>query len=393
MSLIRQIGLVYNLRNVTAKALFRNASTKGITLEYDNDPQPLFTDPETQKLLKSITQLQLQKVFRHTTVPKNSTEYKFMTTEELEEEYRKTIDRAKSKLQMPPVVKVKEDTQRIIAEDKALKGFSDTSFVITDITYGLKLTDRTVVVRETDGTLRYAPMEVAKRMKQLYVPLTGRKIRTPKMFTEEYFQKCLEEHKYEFILDRLVVQYEPYEDEYHRLSSKVYQHLNETKDFDKLRSTRHFGPMAFFYAWHKCIDDLLYDMIQRDYLRNAAELIALYYKVNSVPENYTELMQKLEGYTPIDETVMKELKMSLNKALDNGNIHDHIETAIGKSGEDFEVDELCLQFIDHYIGTHALKKVQLELAVQTLKEINAEKKQLYEGLSKAHGVQQQNVTN
>ncbi|XP_075147950.1 mitochondrial ribosomal protein S22 [Haematobia irritans] len=390
MQAVKQTHLLHTLRGIIVKNSVRNASIKGITLEYDKDPQPLFTDPETQKLLKSITQLQVEKVFRKATVPKNTSEYKFMTTEELEDEFLKTIERARTKLQMPPVVKVKEDSPKVISEDKALTGFSNTKYVITDISFGLKPTERKVVVRETDGTLRYAPMEVAKRMKQLYAPLAGRKIRTPKMFEDEHFQRCLDEHKYEFILDRLVVQFEPYETEYHRLSSKVYQHLNETKEFDQLRSTRHFGPMAFFYAWHKCIDDLLYDMIRRDYLRNGAELIALYYKIHKVPENYTELMQKLEQYTSVEDIALKSLRTPLKKTLENGDIHDEIEIAIGKSARDFEMDELCLQFIENFIGSHALKKVQLELAVQTLKEINAEKKQLYDGLSKAHGVQLSN---
>ncbi|XP_023308636.2 28S ribosomal protein S22, mitochondrial [Lucilia cuprina] len=386
MSLLKQINFLTNLRNATVKTSLRAVSTKGVTLSYDKDPQPLFTDPETQKLLKSITQLRLSKVFRKRAVKDNSVEYKFMTSEDLEEEFRKTVEKAKLKLQMPPVVKIKEDEQKIISEDKALKDFSNTKFVITDITFGVRHTDRKVVVRETDGTLRYAPMDVAKRMKQLYVPLEGRSIQTPKMFEEEHLQRCLDELKYEFILDRLLVQYDPYEPEFHRISAKVYQHLNETKEFEQLRSTRHFGPMAFFYAWHKTIDDLLYDMIRRDYLRNGAELIALYYKMHSVPENYTDLLATLDQYNNFEEPALKELQSTLKPAIKD-DIHEEIETAIGKSAKDFEVDELCLKFIDNYVATHALKKVQLELAIQTLKEINAEKKQLYEGLSKAHGVQ------
>lgn len=385
MSLLKQLHILNTVRNAVYKTSMRSATTKGVTLEYDKDPQPLFTDPETQKLLQSITQLHLKKVYRKQTVSDNKVEYKFMTTEELEDEFRKTVEKAKTKLQMPPVVAIKEDEQKIISEDKSLKGFSNKKFVITDITFGLRHTERKVVVRETDGTLRYAPMDVAKRMKQIYAPLAGRKIRAPKMFEDEHLQRCLEEHKYEFILDRILVQYDPYETEYHRITNKVYQHLNETKEFDQLRSTRHFGPMAFFYAWHKSIDDLLYDMVRRDYLRNGAELIALYYKIHKVPENYTDLLSKLENYNSLEDPALKELKGSL-KSSSNDDIHEEIELAIGKSGKDFEIDELCLKFVENYIASHALKKVQLELAVQTLKEINAEKKQLYDGLSKAHGV-------
>lgn len=387
MSALKQILFQSNLRQTALKGAVRNyAALKGVTLEYDQDPQLMFTDSETQKILKSITQIQIDKVFRRAAVSDNSVEYRFMTTEQLEKEFMQTVEKAKKKLQMPPVVKVKEDVQKILSEDKALSGFSDTSFVIADISYGLRQTERKVIVRQTDGTLKYAPMDVAKRIKQLYVPLNGRKIRTPKMFDDEELQRCLEEHKYEFILNRVIVQYDPYEPEYHRITSKVYQHLNESKEFDQLRSTRHFGPMAFFYAWHKIIDDLLYDMVRRDYLCNAAELIALYYKIHKMPENYADLLKKLEQFNTVQEKALKKLKSTI-KSKENDDIHEEIETAIGKSANDFLADEMCLEFIENYIGKHALKKVQLELAVQTLKEINTEKRQLFEGLNKAHGVQ------
>lgn len=42
----------------------------------DKDPGPQFINPETQKLLKSITRLDFEMVFRKRTVPKNDVEYK-----------------------------------------------------------------------------------------------------------------------------------------------------------------------------------------------------------------------------------------------------------------------------------------------------------------------------
>uniref|UniRef100_A0A1B0FP52 Mitochondrial 28S ribosomal protein S22 n=1 Tax=Glossina morsitans morsitans TaxID=37546 RepID=A0A1B0FP52_GLOMM len=386
MSLYIQLNVLNKIRGTLTKNAFRTQATKSVTVKYDKDPQPLFTDPEIQKLLKSITQLDLSKIFRRTTASVNSVEYKFMTTEQLEDVFRKTVEKAKLKLQMPPIVKVRDDAQKIISVDKALKGFSDTKFVITDVTYGTRQSERKVIVRDTDGTLHHAPMEMAKRMKQLFVPLNGRKLRTPQMFEEENLERRLEERKYEFILDRLLVQFDPDEPDFHRISSKVYQHINETKEFDQLRSTRHFGPMAFFYVWHKCIDDLLYDMIKRDYLRNGAELIILYYKVHSIPEDVVDFLQKLGEQNSLEDLALRELNKSIKNKV-HGDIHSEIESAIGKSAKDFEVDELCLRFIEKYVAAYALKKVQLELGIQTLKEINAEKKHLYEGLSKAHGIQ------
>ncbi|KAM8703347.1 hypothetical protein ACLKA7_008035 [Drosophila subpalustris] len=394
MSLLRHIRKLNALQRLQLgveqqRRQLSDTGLKNSTLQYEKDPQPLFTDAETQRLLQSMTQLQLDKVFRKRPVADNSTETKFMTTAQLEKEFIHTIEKAKKLLQMPPVVKVKQDTERIISKDPALKDFATTKYVFTDITFGLQNSQRKVVVRDVDGTLAYASLDITNRMNQLYFPLDGRKSYTPRMFSDEIlFQRCLDEHKYEFVLDRLTVQYEPNELQFHNISAKVFEHLNESKQFDLLRSTRHFGPMAFFYAWHRCIDDLLYDMIRRDYLLNAVELIALSYKLHKVPVDYKQTLKELNALQPApDQRALAELRSYLKKPNAKG-IQDEIQTAIGKTEKDFAADEISLKFIEQYIGSeHALKKVQLELAVQTLKEFNLEKLQLYQGLKKAHGVQ------
>lgn len=238
-----------------------------------------------------------------------------------------------------------------------------------------------------DGTLQYAPLETAKRMKQIYVPLNGRKLRTPRMFQKEHLQRCLNEFQYEFILDRLCVQFEPTERDFHDIANQVYIHINEHKKFNDLRSTRHFGPMVFFFAWHKNIDDLLGDMIKRDFLRNGIELIALLYKLHGIENKSSILLAKLDNISKTSAKALAELRKTYAPAASTDDIHEEIKTAIGKSREDFSADEDCLKFIEDYVKQHALKKVQLELAIQTFKEVNDEKKKLYEGLRKAHGVQ------
>lgn len=42
----------------------------------DKDPAPLFFNPETQKILSSMTRIQLDKVFRKRTVQMNNVSYK-----------------------------------------------------------------------------------------------------------------------------------------------------------------------------------------------------------------------------------------------------------------------------------------------------------------------------
>lgn len=74
----------------------------------DKDPSQKFIDTETQKLLKSITRMQLDKIFRKRPSERNTVEYKFMTTEQIEDEIAKSFERAEHLLQMPPIVQVSE---------------------------------------------------------------------------------------------------------------------------------------------------------------------------------------------------------------------------------------------------------------------------------------------
>lgn len=274
-----------------------------------------------------------------------------------------------------------EITHKTISVDPALKSHDTAKFVFTDITFGVRDTDRTIVVRHPNGTLENATPAVRKRMNQIYFPLEGRRFRQPKLFEPEFLRACMDEHRYEFILDRSCVQFEPYEEEFHAIGEQVYLHLNESKRFDALRSTRHFGPMCFFYAWHRIIDDLLLDMIQKDYLHNAVELICLSYRLNAVA---------------FDETILERLELLKQRKADSmdrnilaiglGELQQDIEARVGKTLQDFEIDGVCFGFISDYNKEHAVKKVHIEGVLQTYRERNDEKRRLFDGLQKAHGV-------
>lgn len=259
-----------------------------------------------------------------------------------------------------------------------MHSFDSCKYVITDITYGIDDTDRTIVVRQVDGTLENADAKTRKRINQIYFPLEGRKIRPPRMFQQENLKKCLDNFEYEFVLDRMCIQFEPYEQEFHDVSSEVYQHINDTKQFDILRSTRHFGPMSFFLAWHKMIDDLVIDMVKRDYLTNAVELICLMYNLNDIQ---------------YDKTILKELHRltnsnhNLNKFdIAKSDLQQELNDTVGKSMDQFKIDAICLDFIDNFNKTNGIKKSQITLCLQLYRDSNEEKRRLLEGLQKAHGV-------
>lgn len=297
-----------------------------------------------------------------------------MTDKQLEDVVRKKFDEAQYLLQMPPVMQIMEEKQNVIAIDPAITGFADSSFVFTDVTFGLKNSQRSVVIRSPDGVLQDAPFDVRKRCYQIYFPMKGRTFREPTMFEPSNLRRLIEAGEYEFVLDRTCIQYEPFEPKFHQITSQVYQHVNENQQFETLRSTRHFGPMAFFLAWHKSIDDLLLDMVRNDYLENAVELICLMFQLNEIKAD-TSILKTLGSRNNVENQILSVLGSMLSP--DKSAIK-----KIDKSAEELKIDELCFEFIqESFVKSHSLKKGQLELALQTYKERHNELKNIAEGVN------------
>ncbi len=96
----------------------------------------------------------------------------------------------------------------------------------------------------------------------------------------EIKQKVFERHDYEFVLDRACLQFEPDDQNYINVCHSTYEHILETKKFNILRSTRHFGPMTFYYAFNKKIDDLLLYFILNEAIDDGKDLVQLYFIIH-----------------------------------------------------------------------------------------------------------------
>ena len=75
-------------------------------------------------------------------------------------------------------------------------------------------------------------------------------------------QNVLDREEYEFVLDLACAQFEPDDPEYQRVTGKVYETLEVRRCYQALHSTRHYGPLCFYLAWNKKIDNLLTTLIQ-----------------------------------------------------------------------------------------------------------------------------------
>ncbi|XP_015116862.1 28S ribosomal protein S22, mitochondrial [Diachasma alloeum] len=293
---------------------FSSAATKA-----EEDPAPLFFNEQIQKLLRTLTRPDPKRVFRtrkdgHKI--KDPT-YKFMTNEELQESLKKAQQNLEERLQMPPVVKEREPITDILSKDPAIQGSEESKYVFTDITYGVSDVNRLIVVRELDGTLRKANWEERFRMNQIYFPMEGREIFTPKMFQDDHLQEILKRKDYEFILDRACIQFEPDDTEYQRIVKLVYNTVDSENEYDKLRSTRHYGPFLFHLVLTKNIDNLLYENITREFIEDAALLVKLFHRIHQTPqseeisetENHMDVIQK---YVDSDSATKGKLTSAIN---------------------------------------------------------------------------------
>ncbi|CAF3873524.1 unnamed protein product [Rotaria sordida] len=241
------------------------------------DPGKIFIRRDVQDLLINITGFDLSRIFR---VRNNKNldriVYKYLTDKQLKEEQEKTIERGRAKLQMPPVLSEANENIEILEKDEMLSGFSTSKHLFIDISLGIPIRDRLIVARDIDGTLRTATLDEKRRMRQIYFPIVGRELIMPKMFEDEHLEKILERGDYEFILDRACTQFEPDDRDYIRVTHRIYEHIDQTNSYDVLRSTRHFGPMAFYFVWFKKIDRFMNDMIRRDLMNDTVSLLQLY---------------------------------------------------------------------------------------------------------------------
>lgn len=304
-----------------------------------------------------------------------------MTTEQIQEEVETALRRAEAKLQMPPVMQIKEEDIKTLSVDPALKDFDDSDYVFTDITYGLPDTDRTIVIRGMDGSLSTASLEVRKRLNQFYFPLHGRQVRTPKLFEGDNLRAILAKDYFEFILDAVCIQFEPYERQFHEISATVYEYIDEHRKFDHLRSTRHFGPMTFFLAWHKQIDNLLLELIEKNYLDNCVDLVELTCKLNKWTIPSAETLPAFRKLNSLSNDVVNRLGTESQTMVDA-----ELDRSVGRTAEQLEADGLALNIIKQFVQDRAVKKVQLELAIQTHAERSEGQRRLLEGIQLAHGM-------
>lgn len=138
--------------------------------------------------MTTLTRINYEKVFaiRRDGTQLEVPQYAFMTDKELQEARALLATKAKRCIQMPPVVKIRSDEVEVLVKEPELEGYEQYNLVFTDISFGKNNRDRLIVIREPNGTLRQATCNERHRMNQIYFPINGRELHTPKMFFHPY---------------------------------------------------------------------------------------------------------------------------------------------------------------------------------------------------------------
>ncbi|KAG8511443.1 LOW QUALITY PROTEIN: 28S ribosomal protein S22, mitochondrial, partial [Galemys pyrenaicus] len=242
--------------------------------------KPTFMDEEIQNILIKMTGMNLQKIFKPAIQELKPPTYKLMTQAQLEEATRQAVEAAKVRLKMPPVLEERAPINDVLADDKILEGTETTKYVFTDISYSIPHRERFIVVREPSGTLRKASWEERDRMIQIYFPKEGRRVLTPIIFKEENLKTMYSQDRHADVLNLCVAQFEPDSADYIKIHHQTYEDIDKHGKYDLLRSTRHFGGMAWYFVNKKMIDGLLIDQIQRDLVEDATSLVQLYHIIH-----------------------------------------------------------------------------------------------------------------
>ncbi|RVE64386.1 hypothetical protein OJAV_G00125360 [Oryzias javanicus] len=242
--------------------------------------QPQFTDPAVQDILSRITGLDLQKVFRPIKQELKPPTYKLMTDEQLQQATQRAAEQAKKLLQMPPVLPERKPIDDVLTVDTILEGMDTAKYVFTDITYNIPHRERFIVIREPDGALRKATWQERDRLIQVYFPKEGRKLTPPLIFREENLKMVFSQDRHEDVLDLCLVQFEPDSSDYIRVHAATYEDLEKHGKYDLLRSTRHFGGMAWYLVNSRRLDGLVVDMLKRELLDDAVSLVSLFHMVH-----------------------------------------------------------------------------------------------------------------
>ncbi|CAL8072878.1 unnamed protein product [Orchesella dallaii] len=306
----------------------QDSQTSSKSQSQDEKRIKLFIDPEVQTLLKELTGRDLKRIFRKRKIGQKLKEpkYTFMTEAQLQKAREEAEEKADKLLQMPPVLMPRKTIDEILSFDPCIQldEVVPSTLIFTDISMNIKDRDRIIVARDPDGTLRQATWQERDKMNAIYFPTEGREFIPPKMFTQPLALQTVldraseEDNTYEFVLDRACLQFEPEDPLFINAAETTYETIDRAGHYDFLKSTRHYGPMVFYLVRMRKMDNILLHCIKHGRVTTDADRLVTLFQIifpeckSKSAEKTINAVDKIKRYIQLDAIRKGELELALN---------------------------------------------------------------------------------
>jgi len=244
-------------------------------------------NPTVQTILKRMTGMDFNKIFKPRKESLQNPIYKVMDREEFEEVEQGNMEEALKRLEMPEVMTKRKPIEFVHSKDSLLKDHDedDADYVFTDISTSKNMRDRAVLVRENStGILREASWDERDRMQYMYWPKEGQQHRIVEMLMDEHLPRSFEQLRHNDVLDLINIQCEPDSPDYIRVHQRVYEDLDRQQQYNVLHSTRHFAGMVYHYVSKENATKFFSYLLRSDRLEDAVDLLNLDLMVNPESE-------------------------------------------------------------------------------------------------------------
>ncbi|XP_057303930.1 28S ribosomal protein S22, mitochondrial-like [Hydractinia symbiolongicarpus] len=254
----------------------------------------IFENNEVQNILKRLTGLNLEKVFKTRKENLKNPVYKVLDEQELQQDEESVVKKAENLLKMPPVMARRKPIKVVLSEDPEIINHDEdgANIVFTDISPSKDSRTRAVLVRENDtGVLREGTWDERDRMQFIYWPKEGQHHEIVPMLQDEHLPLVFDQLRHEDILDFINIQCEPDAPDYIRVHERVYDDLEQRQMYHLLDSTRHYGGMVFYYVTRKKTNTLLGYYIRQNRISDGVDLIKLHLLVNADTSFKPDILQ------------------------------------------------------------------------------------------------------
>jgi len=286
--------------------------------EFRGERCTLFEGEEVQKILKRMTGVNVDKIYKSRKEELSNPKYQVLSEEQLREENEKILSDAERRLSMPPVRGLRKKLDIIISEDPELIECDEdgADYIFTDISH--KKGTNAILVRENStGILREANWDERDRMRFIYWPREGQEYEMPPMLLDDNLPFVFDQLRHEDVLDLIYLQFKLDAPDFIRVSHQVYEDIMSRGSYDVLKSTRYYGGMIFYYVTNQQTSTVFTSFVKNGRIDDAADVVRLHALINSDFEcsdgSNDDIIKKFINHYGLEDILYEDIEPTPNE--------------------------------------------------------------------------------